>query len=329
MDLLDDLLSGVRARGAVFCRSVAEPPWAVRFAAPAPLSLATTLRGEAWLVPDGGAPVRAGRGDIVLVRGENPFTAADAPDTEPQVVVVEADRCYAAADGPAAAGHNFRLAPRTYGLSEELAGALGGDPAEDGPALLITAGYPMRGDVCERLLTTLPPVTAVPWQPDFAPLLDLLATEVAREEPGQQVILDRLLDMLLVRALRAWFARPDAEPPAGYRALADPRIGRALRALHERPDRPWTVAALAAEAGMSRAVFARRFTALAGLPPLAYLTEWRMTLAADLLRERGAGVASVARRVGYADGFAFSAAFKRVRGVSPSTVLRSADRPAP
>ncbi|MFI0357350.1 helix-turn-helix transcriptional regulator [Actinomadura sp. 9N407] len=144
------------------------------------------------------------------------------------------------------------------------------------------------------------------------------------EEPGRQVVLDRLLDLLLVRVLRAWFARPEADPPVGYRALADPRIGHALRLLHQWPARPWTVAALAAEAGMSRAVFARRFTALVGRPPLGYLTEWRMALAADLLREPGAGVAAVARRVGYADGFAFSSAFKRVRGETPSALLRTA-----
>ncbi|TDD90121.1 AraC family transcriptional regulator [Actinomadura rubrisoli] len=311
MDLLDDLLAEVRARGALFCRSVAEPPWAVRFNAPAPLALGTMLQGDAWIVPDAGEPVRVRQGDILLTRGGGAFTAGDRPDTEPQIVVVDQDRCYATEDGPAGIGHNFRLGPRSYGLTA------------DGSDLFVTAEYPMRGDVCERLLKALPPLVVVPWQPEFAPLLDLLGSEVAREEPGQQIILDRLLDMLLVRALRAWFALPDAEPPAGYRALGDPRIGLALRLLHERPARPWTVADLAAETGMSRAVFARRFTELVGSPPLAYLTEWRMTLAADLLRERDASVAAVARRVGYADGFAFSNAFKRVRGVAPSTILRT------
>ena len=100
MDLLDDLLSGVRARGAVFCRSVAEPPWAVRFTAPAPLTLGTMLRGEAWLVPDAGEPVQVREGDIILTRGGTPFTAGDRPDTPPQVVVLDSDRCYATADGP-------------------------------------------------------------------------------------------------------------------------------------------------------------------------------------------------------------------------------------
>ncbi|MEV0621829.1 AraC family transcriptional regulator [Nonomuraea sp. NPDC050404] len=118
--------------------------------------------------------------------------------------------------------------------------------------------------------------------------------------------------------------RPEPIRPApGYRALADPRIGRALRLMHDRPAHSWTVASLGAEAGMSRATFARRFADLVGQPPLVYLTEWRMTLAADLLRRPGATVASVARKVGYADGFAFSNAFKRVRGVPPSDLARS------
>jgi AraC-like DNA-binding protein len=96
-----------------------------------------------------------------------------------------------------------------------------------------------------------------------------------------------------------------------------------LRLLHEDPARRWTVAELAAAAGVSRATFAARFSALVGEPPLGYLTTWRMTLAADLLRDAEATVAAVAREVGYTDAFAFSAAFKRVRGVSPSVWRRA------
>ncbi|WP_433324393.1 AraC family transcriptional regulator [Spirillospora sp. CA-294931] len=307
MDLLDDYLAGVRARGALFCRSVAEPPWALRFNSPAPLALGAMLRGTAWIIPDAGEPTRIGEGDIALVRGPRPFTAADRLDSPVQVVIDGPEACWATAEGPESAGNNFQLGPRTYGLD-----ASGSD-------LFVTAEYLMQGDVCDRLLVSLPELLVVRSEPEMEPLLDLLSSEVVREEPGQQVVLDRLLDLLLVRVVRSWFARPEAEPPAGYRALEDPHIARALRALHEQPARPWTVAALAAEAGLSRAVFARRFADLVGEPPLGYLTGWRMALASDLLRESGASVASVARRVGYSDGFAFSNAFKRVRGESPST----------
>nr|WP_246366399.1 AraC family transcriptional regulator [Nonomuraea rhodomycinica] len=270
------------------------------------------LRGESWIVREGTAPVQVREGGVVLVRGLRPFVVADRPGTVPQVVIDGEEVRWTTDGGPAGARPNLVLGPRTYGF-----GAGGSD-------LFVTAEYPLRGDVSERLLKALPEVAVIPADPEFAPLLDLLAVEIGREEPGQQVILDRLLDLLLVRALRSWFARPGVEAPPGYRALADPRIGRALRLMHERPAHPWTVASLGAEAGMSRAVFARRFAELVGQPPLVYLREWRMTVAADLLREPGTTVAAVARRVGYADGFAFSNAFKRVRGVPPSDLVRSA-----
>jgi AraC-like DNA-binding protein len=151
--------------------------------------------------------------------------------------------------------------------------------------------------------------------------LDLLAAEVSRDEPGQDAVLNRLLDLVLVLALRAWCAE-SATLPAWYRALDDPAIGDALRLLHNDPARRWTVAELAAKVGLSRAAFAARFATLVGEPPLTYLTGWRMTLAADLLRDTEQTVAAVAREAGYADAFAFSVAFKRARGVSPSVWRR-------
>ncbi len=130
-------------------------------------------------------------------------------------------------------------------------------------------------------------------------------------------MLDRLLDLLLIAALRAWFARPEAEAPGWYRAYADPVVGPALRLLHNAPEHPWTVAELARETGASRAALARRFTELVGEPPMSFLTGWRIALAADLLLEPGETIGSVARRVGYGSPFALSTAFKRIRGVSP------------
>lgn len=150
-----------------------------------------------------------------------------------------------------------------------------------------------------------------------SPLLPLLAEEIGRNEPGQQAVLDRLLDLLLIAVLRTWFARAEAETPAWYRAQGDPVVGPALRLIHNNPAYPWTVAELARRTGASRAAFARRFTELVGEPPMTYVTGWRLALAADLLRDPDATVGSVARQVGYGTPFAFSAAFKRVRGVSP------------
>ncbi|WSF92991.1 AraC family transcriptional regulator [Nocardia vinacea] len=106
--------------------------------------------------------------------------------------------------------------------------------------------------------------------------------------------------------------------------VSDDVVGPVLRAMHETPGAPWTLTTLAAVAGVSRTTLAKRFAELVGEPPLAYLTDWRMTIAADLLTAPGATVSAVARRVGYADAFGFSTAFKRVRGTSPSEYTRSA-----
>src|SRR5262249_13175306 len=131
------------------------------------------------------------------------------------------------------------------------------------------------------------------------------------------VVLDRLLDLLLIAVLRAWFAHVGADAPPWYRAQSDSIVGRALRMLHRRPEHPWTVATLAAESGVSRAALARRFTELAGEPPISYLTSLRLDLAADLLRDSDATIGTIARQVGYGSSFALSSAFKRVRGISP------------
>lgn len=141
------------------------------------------------------------------------------------------------------------------------------------------------------------------------------------------MVLDRLLDLLLIDALRTWFSRPGAQAPAWYRALGDPVVGQALRLLQNEPAHPWTVAALAGRTGVSRAGLARRFTELVGEPPMAYLTGWRLAVAADLLRETDATVEAVAHKVGYSQAFAFSTAFKRVRGVSPQDYRKGGGLP--
>ena len=190
------------------------------------------------------------------------------------------------------------------------------DPS--GPAVLLIGTYDARGAVPRRLLDVLPPVLVVPGGEECAALRDFLDAQLAARRPGRQIVQDRLLDWLLVCTLRDWFDQPGTTPPGWYRALGDPTIGPVLRAMHAAPDRPWTLAALAGEAGVSRTTLAKRFTQLVGEPPLTYLTEWRMALAADLLTGSTTTVAAVAHRVGYADAFGFSAAFKRSHGVSPS-----------
>ncbi|WP_091614587.1 AraC family transcriptional regulator [Amycolatopsis saalfeldensis] len=184
--------------------------------------------------------------------------------------------------------------------------------------VLLTGTYPAVGEVSRRLLAALPHVLVVRADEWDSPLVPLLAEEIGRDVPGQEAVLDRLLDLLLIAALRTWFARPDAAAPAWYRAHEDAVVGQALRLLQDRPDRPWTVAALAAGTGVSRAALARRFTGTVGEPPMAYLAAWRLALAADLLRQQpDTTIGAIARQVGYGSSFALSAAFKREYGRSP------------
>jgi AraC-like DNA-binding protein len=312
MDALTGLLDGPRARGAFLLRSIMDTPWSVRVQDRAPLSLVAIMRGEAWVVPDDADPVRLVPGDVAITRGPDPFTFADDPATRPQVVIHPGQRC-TTPDGKDLA-QAMDLGVRTWG----------NDP--DGSTTMLIGTYQMRGEVSRRLLEALPSVVVLPdgaWNRSLVPLL---GDEIVKDDPGQEVVLDRLLDLLLISVLRTWFARPDSGAPAWYRADSDPVVGRALRMLHNNPAASWTVASLAAATGVSRAALARRFTDLVGEPPMSYLTGWRLTLAADLLREPDATVGAVARQVGYSSPFALSAAFKRVRGISPQEHRTRASR---
>jgi AraC-like DNA-binding protein len=305
MDAVSELLAEVRARGAVFRQTIMRAPWALRMVSGAPLTLATMLRGHAWIVPDQQKPVRIDAGDIAVIRGDVPHTVADDPASTPSLEVTRADYCSATegiehASGPA----------RTCGTPTEEA------------TVLLSGAFERRGELSERLLQALPAVLVVPAEDRPSPSAEMVAEEVVRARPGQQVVLDRLLDLMLVSALRSWFDNPDAAAPAWCRALDDPVVGAALRLLHDTPAHPWTVAGLAAKVGVSRAALARRFTALVGEPPMAYLAGWRIAVATDLLRETDQTVGTIARKVGYANAFALSVAFKRLRGTRPSD-LRS------
>jgi AraC-like DNA-binding protein len=189
--------------------------------------------------------------------------------------------------------------------------------AGDAGASLLVCGYRSR-DSGIRLTSALPPAAVIATDdPDCVALLEMLDRWGAG---GPAVVRDRLLDWLLTCTLNAWFERRAPERPGWFVALADPVVGPALEALHADPARRWTVEELAARGGSGRAAFAKRFRELVGTAPLAYLRSWRMTLAADYLADPDITVGAVARRVGYSDAFTFSAAFKRERGVAPSTV---------
>lgn len=312
MDALADLLDGVRARGALFSRSIMDPPWAVRFAHGSPLTLITMVRGKAWIVPADGDPLPLAAGDTAILRAPGPHTIANPVNAPTSCVVLDGNRCLGPDGGPLA--EEATLGLRTYGHS------LGS------PDLLLSGSYEVTGDLGQRLIATLPPVLVVAADECHEQVGEMIAAEIDCPAPGQQLVLDRLLDLALITKLRAWFDRPGATPPAWYTAMADPVVGQALRLLHNQPARPWTVALLAERCGVSRATLARDFRALVGVPPMSYLADWRVCWAADLLRETDTTVEAVAHRVGYSNAFALSTAFKRLRGTTPTEHRRG---PAP
>jgi AraC-like DNA-binding protein len=303
VDVFGGLLDGPRARGAFALRVIMDPPWSVRIEDQAPLSVVSVVRGQAWVIPDDDAPVQLGAGSIAVLRGPDPYSFADDPTTAAQVVIHPGQHC-TTPDGQDLA-QAMDLGVRSWGNS----------PA--GSTLMLIGTYERHSEIGQRLLCVLPRLAVMPADAWDSPLLPVLAEEIVKDEPGQAAVLDRLLDLLLVAVLRAWFSHHQAQAPGWYRAQGDPVVGRALRMLQNNPAEPWTVATLAGEIGVSRAALARRFAELVGEPPMAFLTTWRLTLAADLLREPGTTIGAVARQVGYSSPFALSAAFKRVRGVSP------------
>ena len=311
MDTLGGLLDAPRARGAFALRTVMSSPWSLRILAESPLTLIAGVAGDLWVTPDEGEAVRIGPGDIAVTRAPAHYNVADSPTTSPIVIVYPGQRC-CDLDG------NSVLEAMTHGVRTW------GNDAE-GSTVFLVGAYEHLSDISDRLLRALPPVLSLSQADWESPLVPLLCEEVVKDEPGQAAVLDRLLDLLVTAVLKAWFARHDANRPDWWRFQGDRIVERALRVMHDNPAHPWTIEKLAAESGASRASLARRFNDLVGEPPMTFLKNWRMAMAADLLCQPDETVSTVAEKVGYATPFAFSAAFKRVRGLSPQEHRASAN----
>ena len=253
MDAVAGLLDGPRARDAFLLRSSMDPPWSLRIEDEAPLTVVAVVRGNAWFIPDDREAELLRRGDVAVVRGPEPYTVADDPASPPQVVIQPGQVCLT--PGGAEPEQMRELGVRTWGN------------APDGATVMLTGTYNLEGEVSGRLLRALPPAIVLREAEWSCPVIPLMADEIVKDEPGQEAVLDRLLDLLLIAALRAWFDRPEAGAPGWYRAYGDPVVGPALRLLHHDPARQWTVAALAHETGVSRAALAGRFHELVGEPP--------------------------------------------------------------
>ena len=304
MDAVVGLLDGVRARSAFVLRMMMDPPWSLSIRDDAPLTLICQTHGSAAIVGESSGTVWLHPGDVALARGTEHYVFADDPATAPMVVIHPGNRC------TTLSGETLKfemsLGVRTWGNSPS------------GATRSVICAYQGQSEVSSRLLDALPAVLVVRADEWDTPLVDLLAREAGCDGTGQEAYLDRMLDVLLIAVLRIWFGR-DGNAPTWWAAEQDPVVGPALKLIYNNPAHPWTVANLAAAVGCSRAVFARRFADQVGEPPIAFLTSWRLALAADLLRSSQATIGAVARQVGYSTPFALSSAFKRAYGVSPNT----------
>ena len=291
MDILQEHLVRARASGGVFARSIAIAPWGLLLPGSIQLAVHAVIQGHAWLWVDGqedeALELRAG--DLALVRGGPDHFIAHEPGA-------------------------------SCALPEEFRSRRPLDEDERDPraAVFLCGAYRFAGDIGAGLVGSLPPLLSIPARIDdpVHGVVSLLSRELSHAAPGRQTVLDRLLDVLVVLGIRSGLAA-SAEPPAWFRGAADPRLSRALKAMHGEAGKPWTVNELAKMSNMSRATFARVFQDVLGDAPMRYLTEWRMALARDLLRTPDIALADVAGQVGYSSLYAFSTAFRRHHGNAP------------
>jgi AraC-like DNA-binding protein len=293
MDVVSDAISAVRLGQPSSNRLRVGGSWCTRLAPYDGAGFHVALTGGCWLLPDGGEPVLLGPGDAVLLPHGTGHVIADSP-ADPVTVA------------------------RAVPFDRYLASGPHTPPASGGVELLC-GKYRLDRSRVHPLLAELPDVVHLPNRvgrhPELRSAVDLLGRELENVRPGSCLAVPSLLDLLLIYLVRAWLAEGDGG--AWSAVLGDPVTAAALRALHTDPAAPWTNDRLAAEAGVSRPTLARRFTTLVGRSPMAYLTWWRLTYAATLLRDTDDPLATVAQQVGYAGPYAFSHAFNREFGTTP------------
>ncbi|HJP76711.1 MAG TPA: AraC family transcriptional regulator [Pseudonocardiaceae bacterium] len=305
MDVLSDMISAMRVGKPHSTRTCKRAPWGMRFGTFAGAGFHVVLQGSCWLFPSVGDPIALSVGDVVFLPRAGAHGMADSRTTS--LVGTSAQSL-----------PDFEAGPTPHG------------PVA--PTLLLCGAYLLDQGRMHPLLAELPEVVhlqaRVGSHPSLRAALDLLGNELDEPRQGTGAVVPALLDMLLLYILRAWLDEQTGHAHTGWAAaLGDPAIAAALRGIHREPAQQWTVEALGALAGLSRAAFARRFTALLGQPPLAYLTWWRMTTAARLLRESDVPLGTVATRVGYTSEFAFAKAFKREFGLAPGGYRRTGTQP--
>lgn len=301
MDPLTHLLDHPRAQGAFALGMSMRSPWALQVRDGAALTVLIVTSGVCRVLVGRDAHEVAG-GEVALIRGPAPYRVTDAAGSADIAVIEEGQHC---------------RTPEGVDLDIAFARGLrqwGNDP--DGPDRMIVASYADVGSVGRLVAEVLPALAVVPAGALDAGLTSCLGRELSGDGLGQSAVLDRLIDVVTISAIRAWaMAHPEVAP--WLTGAADPVVGTALDAIHTTPEVRWTVAGLAGRAAVSRATMAARFTAVVGVPPMTYLTRWRLAVARDLLADRSLTLEVIAGRVGYSSGFALSAAFTREYGISP------------
>jgi AraC-like DNA-binding protein len=273
--------------------------WSVRYAAHEDPGFCLMLEGSCFLDVDGIGVVTLEKGDFVLIPALPGFTMASDLSIKPKVMTETA---------------------HTSGLRHGT---------QDGPPTMRQLGGYFRFDRTNAALVVrfLPSLIHIRRDDSGATRLhriaELISEETAARRPGRDLILERLVEVLLVEALRFRPAEAARQERGLLAGLADPALARALRRMHDDVARRWTVGDLARTAGMSRAAFAERFTRTVGMPPMEYLLEWRIAIAKDVLRRDRTPLTEVAEMIGYQSASAFSTAFTRHAGCSPSGFARS------
>ncbi|MFT0169994.1 AraC family transcriptional regulator [Paraburkholderia mimosarum] len=278
-----------------------------------------------------------------LVHGASPWRIRRADTGQPFYCVVLEGGCRIAIDDhepvellsgdfllvPAAYGvANSSLMPPPPGVDMLAPVALGngefriGAPDRPIDSRMMIGHCSFGSPDASLLVSLLPQIVHVRGERRLATLVELVREESREQRPAREVVLSRLLEVLLIEALRS-MAEMNASPGL-VRGLSDSRLAAAIRRMHEHPTRAWTVADLAKEAALSRSTFFERFSRAVGVAPMEYLLTWRMALAKDLLRRNAGGVGEIAQRVGYSSASTFSVAFTRHVGRPPTQYAREA-----
>ncbi|WP_031070851.1 AraC family transcriptional regulator, partial [Streptomyces sp. NRRL S-118] len=308
MDVFSDVVATMKAGRAKLTRSRCSGRWGNRYGPYPGAGFHVVLKGACWLLPAEGRPVRMSAGDVVFLPNGSTHGMSDTPDRPLEGLPPLSPE----GDGPVGGVSHHTHAGRP--------------PAAD-DTILLCGAYRLGSGTVHPFLRGLPDVIHLPSEPgrhsELRAVVDLLSADTIEDRPGADAALPALLDLLLVYALRVWLEAQCPEASGGWcAALKDPAIGTALDRMHRDPRRPWSVRELAETAGLSRTAFAARFTAYVGQSPIAYLTWWRLSSAARLLRTTDAPIASVAHQVGYTSEYAFAHAFKREFGTAPGTFRR-------